>query len=215
VETFRDRKCETCGYRMAPGTPRRAKEGRMVCPSCFQGTTAAVKKEAHDAGNQVDIYHCPFCGSGQVVARSDRTVECTFCNAVFTVQVQPQYAAFPQTIDGMPVQEPGMPGMDGEPDVAPDEQLPEEQGGMDQGGGFPPGGDADQDGAPDDQEQPAEDDEEDDGKPAFLKGSRLYRTANGTEVPLDELLHHMAVLQATPEQRPAVLARIRASRETR
>jgi hypothetical protein len=119
------------------------------------------------------------------------------------------YSAFPQTIDGMPVQEPGAPGMDGQPDVAQDEQLP---GDPADAGGFPP--DADADGFPDDagDEDTSEDEDSDDDKPAFLKGSQLYRTSNGTPVPLDELINHMALLQATPEERPQVLAMIREGR---
>jgi ribosomal protein L37AE/L43A len=230
-----DRKCEDCGERVPPGTPRRTSDGQLVCSKCFtrrsamtlyrqaaeqyptsepvapsrpdwrqdaaRARTAALVKRAHDSGNQVDIYHCPFCGSGQVVGRSDRTVECTFCNAVFTVQVQPMYSGVPQTIDGESVEEPGAPGMDGEPDVAGDEMLPEEQGTMN--GQLPPEEDADQDGEPDD--------EEGDDEPAFLKGSML-RTANGTPVPIPDLINHMALLQATDEERPAILARIREER---
>jgi hypothetical protein len=67
-------------------------------------------KIAHDSGDGETIYHCPFCGSGQVIARSDGTVECEFCHTAFTVQVQPEMPAFPQTINGMPVDVPGMPG---------------------------------------------------------------------------------------------------------
>ena len=65
---------------------------------------------AHVSGNSIDIMHCPFCGSGAVIARSDGTVECNFCTSVFTVQVQPQFAAFPQTAEGMPYEWPGQPG---------------------------------------------------------------------------------------------------------
>ncbi len=62
---------------------------------------------AHDSGDSVTIFHCPFCGSGQVIARSDGSVECEFCHAAFTVQVQPEFSAFPQTIGGGPVDVPG------------------------------------------------------------------------------------------------------------
>lgn len=237
-----DRKCEACGNRVPPGTPRRRDgRGRMVCGQCFQtqaarrlyegdepvekiaaafdagekhlterpsprrdamrARTAATIKEAHDSGDQVNIYHCPFCGSGQVIGRSDRTVECTFCQAVFTVQVQPMYSAFPQTIDGQPVQEPGMPGMDGQPEVSDDEQLPVDGQDPD---ALPPG---DDEGTGDE----ADEDDQDDDQPPFLKGSML-RTSNGTPVPMDELLNHLALLQAAPEERPAVLAMIREGR---
>lgn len=67
-------------------------------------------KLAHDSGDGKTIYHCPFCGAGQVIARSDGTVECDFCHTSFTVQVQPERPSMPQTIDGQPFPIPGMPG---------------------------------------------------------------------------------------------------------
>lgn len=65
---------------------------------------------AHDSGDGETIYHCPFCGGGQVTGGSDGSVECGFCHTLFTVQVQPEHAAMPQTINGVPQQMPGMPG---------------------------------------------------------------------------------------------------------
>jgi hypothetical protein len=64
---------------------------------------------AHQSGDGITICHCPFCGSGQVIGRSDGNTECSFCNQSFLVRVQPMFSAFPQSIDGMPVQIPGMP----------------------------------------------------------------------------------------------------------
>lgn len=52
--------------------------------------------------------NCPQCGSGQVIARSDGTIMCEFCNLCFTVMLAPEFSAFPQTIDGQPVDIPGM-----------------------------------------------------------------------------------------------------------
>lgn len=49
------------------------------------------------------------CGSGGVVGGSTGTVECTFCNSHFTVQVQPKHINSPQTVNGQPVHIPGMP----------------------------------------------------------------------------------------------------------
>lgn len=68
-----------------------------------------MKHLGHVSGNSIDVLHCPFCGSGAVIARSDGTIECNFCTSVFTVQVQPQYAAFPQTTQGQPYPWPGQP----------------------------------------------------------------------------------------------------------
>ncbi len=65
-------------------------------------THISTKKVAHDSGDGETIFHCPFCGAGQVIGRSDGTVECQFCDTAFTVQVQPQQSAQPQTIEGEP-----------------------------------------------------------------------------------------------------------------
>jgi hypothetical protein len=63
---------------------------------------------AHDSGDNETVYHCPFCGSGAVMGRSDGSAECEFCSNVFTVQVQPRHPNMPQTINGQPMQQPGM-----------------------------------------------------------------------------------------------------------
>lgn len=119
--------------------------------------TVNMRRLAHDSGDGQTIYHCPFCGSGQVIARSDNTVECEFCKTAFTVQVQPQFAAFPQTVNGMPMDVPGMPGQIGAPD------------GMDPMGGPPidPSQveDPDAGAMPPDQEQEPE-------SPPWLRGAR-------------------------------------------
>lgn len=103
------------------------------------GATEAFRRQAHQSGDGVTIRHCPFCGSGQVIGRSDGDVECGFCNQAFLVRVQPMFSAFPQSVGGMPVQIPGMPppqsGMPGMPG-----QMPPGAGGED--------GEEDQDGAP-------------------------------------------------------------------
>lgn len=98
---------------------------------------------AHDSGDGQTVYHCPFCGGGNVIGRSDGTIECGFCNTHFTVQVQPEFAGMPQTIDGQPYDVPGMPGgVDPQtglpPDQGMDEGMDEEDGDMPPEG--PPGG---------------------------------------------------------------------------
>jgi hypothetical protein len=75
------------------------KEAGMTISKCAVGVHTA-----HDSGDGQTIYHCPFCGSGQVLARSDRTIECEFCHTAFTVQVQPEFSAFPQTVNGQPME---------------------------------------------------------------------------------------------------------------
>lgn len=64
---------------------------------------------AHDGGDGKVVRHCFSCGSGGVVGRSDGSVECTICETVFTVQVQPANPFSPQTVNGEPVHIPGMP----------------------------------------------------------------------------------------------------------
>lgn len=185
----------TAGRRVAvalrPGRPDRLK------------TTSRLRFQAHDSGDGETIFHCPFCGSGQVIARSDGTVECEFCTTAFTVQVQPTMPAFPQTIDGVPVQVPGMPaggpGANVPPGTAPGTGGPPggPPGADDDGSGFPPG---DDDGGGDDP------DDGDDDKPAFLKGSMLH-TAAGHALTRPQYVRHLAL--ACTRDRRAVLAKIR------
>lgn len=162
----------------------------------------AFLKQAHDSGDGETIYHCPFCGSGQVIARSDRTIECQFCHTCFTVQVQPEYPAFPQTINGVPVEVPGMPGQTGmDPSGAggPAPQDPD----MAAAGGFPPA----------DGEAPAkdegDDDKDDDGGNPFAKGSML-RTQAGKTLPVEDYLAHLALRHT--QDRPTTLEAVRARR---
>lgn len=156
-----------------------------------------IVKMAHDSGDAEVIFHCPFCGSGQVVARNDGTVECEFCQACFTVQVQPQYPAFPQTINGVPVNVPGMgpqfPGME-PPPGAPGMAVP----GPD---------DQDADGVPDEgeAEDPAEGD--DGGNPFAKSSSMLYRTASGAWLNEDQYVRHLAL--ATTHKREALIQTMR------
>jgi hypothetical protein len=160
-----------------------------------------IIRMAHDSGDAEVVFHCPFCGSGQVIARNDGTIECEFCSACFTVQVQPQYPAFPQTINGQPINVPGMgpqwPGQEQDPGaglpVSPDDQ---------DGDGVPDEEEAEEE-APGGEEQEAPD-EEDGGNP-FAKKS--FRTASGAELDLDRYLRHVAL--ATTRNRPGILSKIR------
>lgn len=83
------------------------------------------RKVAHDSGDGVTIYHCFSCGAGSVIARSDGTAECQFCQKCFTVQVQPTLSATPQTINGVPHVHPDMPGSSPDtPPAQPAQQSP-------------------------------------------------------------------------------------------
>jgi hypothetical protein len=169
-----------------------------------------ICRTAHDSGDGETIFHCPFCGSGQVIARNDGSTECEFCTTAFTVQVQPQMPAFPQTIDGVPVDVPGMPNGGRDANVPPgsapvggdNPQDPMDPNAPDAG----PGGDAEAD----DTQNPDDggDDEEDD-KPAFLKGSSiLYRTASGRVLNETQYMRHLAINHVHDPAK--VLAKIRA-----
>lgn len=216
------RECDRCGGLASPHIPRvRLDDGRLVCQGCAhavarerakEARVAGTQKVAHDSGDGATIFHCPFCGSGQVIARSDRTTECEYCHTCFTIQVQPQFPAFPQTIDGMPMQVPGMPGQIGGPPGVPGADpmaggMPPGQDPMDgtDDGSMPPGGDEEDGGAPSDEEPP------EDNAPPFAKGSML-RTASGTPLDWDNYLRHLAIRHADSTQKDAVLDRIREGR---
>lgn len=138
---------------------------------------------AHVSGNQIDVLHCPFCGSGAVIARSDGTIECGYCTSIFTVQVQPAYAGFPQSVDGQPYQWPGMPDPNSVmgPDTPPGTNVnpmaadptgagapPLGDGGLLGVGGAPESSDPSEGGFGDEDEEG--DDEGDDSGNPFAKG---------------------------------------------
>jgi hypothetical protein len=179
---------------------------------------------AHVSGNTIDVLHCPFCGSGSVTARSDGSIECGFCTASFTVQVQPQYAAFPMSVDGQPYPWPGRPG---ETPPGGPEQPQAAPAGADPGQGAPPFGAGAPGAGEDDEEDPdvdepdvadsAGDDDAEAGEasvggrkaPPFVK-KKSYRNSRGGRLSEADYLRHLAILHA-PD--PAAMARhVKASR---
>lgn len=128
-------------------------------PATFEGKVLSVplpdsnRKTAHVSGNQIDCFHCCFCGSGDIVARSDGSIECGYCNSAFTVTVSPMYPAFPMSMGGQPYPWPGRPdgGMDpammGDPNAAGGDGF---GGSLIPGGGGPDDADGDGDGDGDD-----------------------------------------------------------------
>lgn len=172
----------------------------------------SMSKEAHDSGDGETIYHCPFCGSGDVVGGSDGTCSCGFCKKAFTVQVQPRFKNMPQTVNGEPYNIPGMPG--GGPDAGmadigmdpPPDALPMEEGGL-------PGADT---GAPDPSRAPG-------GAPDGLPGSApekkppwmrqnqaaLLLTDQGVALPTASALRRLALRHA--DDKGAVLEDVRRS----
>jgi hypothetical protein len=149
----------------------------------------SLQAVAHESSDDLEIMHCPWCGSGQVAAQSDGSIECGYCQRVFTVRLQPAFPAMPQSIDGQPYP-PGQPGAD--PGMPGDEVPGQLPAGTEE---LPPG-------AEDGEQEP---DEEEDDVPAFLKGS--LRTSTGAELGLDSYLRHLAVVESGYDE--AVLTQVR------
>jgi len=119
------------------------------------------------------------CGSGQVIARSDGTTACDFCDTTFIVQIQPQQHAMPQTINGQPFQIPGMPPPS-DPSTDPAQPDPNEATESDHesfGG--------------DDLSEKVDDKEEDSLKD--LNKGAMFITTNGMALPLADFEEHMAL----------------------
>lgn len=150
----------------------------------------AQRKVAHDSGDGETIYHCPFCGAGQVIARSDGTAECGFCKSAFTVQVQPTMPAVPQTINGVPYENPEMPGTS--PGTAPVEQDPNAVG---------------------TETELAPEEQQGQGGGGIFASKRYFLTDSGVALPGDAYLRHLAIKHA--DDRQAVIAAVRAERQDR
>ncbi|QDN94998.1 hypothetical protein FNV58_01300 (plasmid) [Streptomyces sp. RLB1-9] len=160
---------------------------------------------AHQSGDGITIAHCPFCGSGQVIGRSDGNTECSFCNQSFLVRVQPMFSAFPQSIDGMPVQIPGMPpptmpGMPpgGDPND-PNAMPPGAEGppGADAGGAPPFGGGSDSSDSGSDSggsDGSGSDDKDSGGGPPFGKKESVYRVPGGRTLGRSAYVDYLAGL---------------------
>ena len=159
-----------------------------------------MRKVAHDGGDGTILMHCPFCGSGALVARSDGTTECQSCMTMFTVQVQPQYPMSPQTMNGMPQTPPGMPGNlndqqqqmgDMEQDAGGEEGMPF--------GEDPMGGDEEEDSGPPfdeddpDQEAPEEDSAAEGDKDNSFPPKQSYRTHKGASLDEEKYMRHLAI----------------------
>jgi hypothetical protein len=178
------------------------------------------RKIAHDPGDPLVTSHCPFCGSGQVVGRSDGTIGCDFCGQAYIVRVQPAFPGMPQMPNGPGAPsdvgpdgmvDPGMIGPDGMPmDGGP----PPEEGDPDGGGPpFAPGGD-------DDDAPSKGDGKEDDsgsGPPpkgkSKKKSSLAYRGVHGQPLTEEQLIRHIAVVASGRD--PRVMARLRAAGRSR
>ena len=132
----------------------------------------------------INTENCPFCGGGQVWARSDGTTECDFCESAFTVQVQPMRSAMPQTVNGQPVEIPGMPGEAGSnADALAEASAPDAP--------F----------QPPDSEVAAFD-------PPAQQVAAHYVTGSGAALDDDAFVRHLAIAHA--DDREAVIAQVRA-----
>lgn len=193
----------------------------MTANTIFPGVGQRL---AHDPGDPLVTSHCPFCGSGQVVGRSDGTIGCDFCGQNYIVRVQPAFPGMPQ----MPM------GPGAASDVGPDGGLMDPgmvgPDGMPLGGGGPPPGeDAGAGGGPVDDaaggegDFPPEGDDDDatqggpppksDSKKKQKKGSLRYRGLEGQILTEEQLLRHLAVRASGAS--PAVMARLRAEGRSR
>jgi hypothetical protein len=190
-------------YAVRVGQKSLAKDASSLKKLAYRlsGDMPNVIKIGHQDSSQTIIFHCPACGSGSVIARTDGSVECGFCGMCFVVQVQPQYPAFPQTINGEPVDVPGMgpdfsdyTGNAVDPEEVPDEGEDDDEG--DEGDAEPMG--------PNASETDPSEDEEEDQEP--LKTAAL-RTSEGREVDKEALLQHMALKHTSNAKR--TLQRIR------
>lgn len=179
------------------------------------------RKVAHDPGDPLVTSHCPFCGSGQVVGRSDGTIACDFCGQSYIVRVQPAFPGMPQMPMG-----PGAPS-----DVGPDGGLVDPgmvgPDGMPMDGEGPPPGEDGEEGGPlegppddgDDAPPPGGDDDATGSGPppkgkskkkSSLHGIavRRYNGLEGQPLTEDQFLRHVAVRASGAD--PRVMARLRA-----
>jgi hypothetical protein len=180
--------------------------GSMVGLTDPQGLIrTSMRHIAHDSGDGEVIYHCPFCGSGNVVARSDKSAECGFCNTTFTVQVQPQHPYMPQTIDGKPYQDPDMPGQVTDPAMEGTQPTQPADNAADDSLVFkPPGAEL----AFDPGEKPAQPTTHPGTQPfPPQKSSLYYLSLKGDVLPEDGMVKHLALNFADDPQE--VLAVVR------
>jgi hypothetical protein len=177
------------------------------------------RRTAHDPGDPLVTSHCPFCGSGQVVGRSDGTISCDFCGQSYIVRVQPAFPGMPQMPmgPGAPsdvgpdggLLDPGMVGADGMP---ADGEGPPPGDAAAEGGpeGSPPGGEElppGDDGGDDDTPFPPEKDKKS-GKGGNKKKSARFRGLDGQFLTEAQFVRHLAVRLSGGD--PRVMARLRA-----
>lgn len=208
VARMSERRCDDCSRRMRGKQDIRSPRGeKMVCIECkekgpmIEGphrTTLSRRKTAHGGGDGQTLHHCPGCGSGGIVGRSDGSIECTLCNMVFTVQLQPASPFMPQTVNGEPVQIPGMP--DSGADDLGDALVQDDQGDPDSPDatvGMPGFSD---DEIPSDTSVPEDDDQ--------------FLTSEGSALSRKHLVQRLALDAVPPQRRQALLERFRVANQS-
>lgn len=83
------------------------------------------RKQAHVSSDPTLVNHCPWCGSGALVGRSDGGIDCNICDKTFRVSEQPMYSNMPSSEPGA-----GIESMENDPLTAEDpfEAPPEDAG---------------------------------------------------------------------------------------
>lgn len=197
------RDCEKCGTEMPADVPRQRVAGLFVCEGC-----TGHKKIAHDMSTRdpLVVRHCAFCGSGQVVARNDGSVECGFCQSVFTIRIEPFYMGWPQTVNGTPQDLPLHPNESGDNAGG----FPGEEGGFDSEEDEFGEEDDDQFGAGFEDEGEEFDDEDDEEEEEFDFGKKSFlTTAFGGEVDEESYIKHLAIRLADDNDRDRIIDSIR------
>lgn len=149
-------------------------------------------KLAHESDDDTMPVHCPWDGSGQVLANSDGSIRCNNCQRSFTIRLQPSYPGIPQDPNQMNA---GEPQLTGDPNAQQSVQpvTADDPAAQQPSPAQPP--------AP---PTPPEDDEEDQPQPP-------YRTMAGSLLAVDDYLDHLAIATAT--DRPAMIAAVRKRRQ--
>lgn len=188
------RSCEKCNADMPSDVPRKRVAGLFVCGSC----TSGIEKVSHDMSSRdpLVVMHCCFCGSGQVVGRNDGSVECGFCQSVFTARIEPFYSGWPQTVNGIPQNIPLHPNELGDNAGGFEENMNNTQPDRNDFGA----------GLGDEEDTEELDDEDEDFD--FQRNSSLS-TAFGGSVDEDAYIKHLAIRLAGEQDRDRVIDRVR------
>lgn len=162
---------------------------------------------AHESTDDTVPAHCPWDGSGQIIANPDGSIHCEYCQRNFTLKIQPQFPAMPQEPEQRNMGDPDNPeGLsdgtepDDEGEVGP-EEGPEPQDPGDMG---------------DDTGEQLSTPETADQGPAAGSGlapddpRRMYSTHTGALLDEEAYLDHLAIAFATDRQ--AVIDQIKARR---